>query len=138
MEFELKSKQNELSIYSKKSTSEIKDLKAQNKELTDEVSNLLNYKSRYEQMKSENNKLLEVEETYEAQIEELQDALTELQFSKANSFGNSKEEIQKYSNRILSLETKLQQKEQELREERVDTEIKLKKELRIIEEGYER
>ena len=43
-----------------------------------------------------------------------------------------------YSEKIRSLESKLEEKEKELRVERVDTDLKRKRESSLIEEGFQR
>jgi hypothetical protein len=136
--FELKSTKNQLSLDLKRRGSEIFDLKSQNKLFSEEISELINYKAKYEQMKSENQKLIETEDTYENQIEELQEQLEELFHSKRPGDNGMQENLELYSKKIRSLEEKLQIKDQELREERVDTDQKLKKELRVIKDGYGR
>lgn len=143
--FELKAKKNELAIETKKRDTEISTLKEQNKSLSDELSGLINYKSKYEAMKAENEKFLEYEETMEEQIAELQQQLAKYKHSRNSSrYSDSehKDDIQKqlavYSDKILSLETKLQQKDQELRDERVESDHKLNKEVRLLEDGFKR
>lgn len=136
--FELKSAKNQFSLDLKRRDSEISDLKTQNKSLSDEISELINYKSKFDQMKSENQKLIEAEDIYENQIEELQDKLEEMLQNNRPSENGAQEKLEIYSKKIRNLEDKLQLKEQELRDERVDTDQRLNKELKVIKEGYNR
>lgn len=76
--FELKTTKDQYAIECKRKDSEIKDLRDQNKQLSAEVSKLLEYKPKYEALKAENNKLMEYEETLEEQIEALQIKLSTL------------------------------------------------------------
>ncbi|CAI2386379.1 unnamed protein product [Moneuplotes crassus] len=137
LKYELKTEKNSHNRSVMKFEAEINDLRDHNQQLTEEVSSLINYKSRFEQMKAENQKLMEIEERYEDQVEQLQEKLEELGYGRTSSMSNS-EQLQQFSEKIVILENKLDQKEQELKEERLDNDIRNKKELRIIEEGYTR
>lgn len=128
----------------KKRDAEITDLKSQNKSLKEEINSLLNYKSKYEALRNENLQLLENEENMEAQIQKLQMEMTKQEPSRAtiefNPYAEENEEpqdqLQIYAEKIRSLEAKLEEKEKDLRHERLDADLKFKEEIKIIEEGF--
>lgn len=143
--FELKAKDSELAIEIDKRDSEISQLKNQRQNLTDEIKQLFNYKSKYESMRSENFKLLDNEEQYEHQIRELQNEITELnniKRTKSYEEDGHKDEMQlklyTYSEKIRTLERRLEEKEQELKDERIDIDQSAKQEIELIREGLER
>ena len=96
-------------------------------------------------MRSENFKLLDNEEQYEHQIRELQNEITELnniKRTKSYEEDGHKDEMQlklyTYSEKIRTLERRLEEKEQELKDERIDIDQSAKQEIELIREGLER
>ena len=127
-----------------KRDNEISELKGRIKSLNEEVTNILNFKSRFEILKAENIKLMEVNNNMEDHIKALESELAH-QENKISSkpidfeFKNELErQVVIYSEKIRSLESKLEEKEKELRDERVDTDLKRKRESNLIEEGFQR
>jgi len=87
-------------------------------------------------------KLLDNEELFETQIKQLRNEISDLKIvkrSKSCEEDNIKDEIQKqlsaYAEKIRSLEEKLQQREEELRDERIDSDQRAKEEINLIKEG---
>lgn len=121
----------------------IAELSSTCKSLRDEINELLNFKSKYELMKSENFKLIESNSQMEDHIKSLEEELIHLSNNtvKTNELEFNSElqrQIVIYSEKIRNLESKLEEKENELREERVDTDLKRKRENNLIEEGFKR